>query len=170
MWVEVKIFFSIIGNVFIAIVLSQIILFNMVLGMLLFMAMGIYVMGDMLICYQIKHNHVDKLIDPCPQGKELGVMFTLTGLLDFIWATKKPHGKREFVYHGEEASYINNGNYPIHTMNGNYGAIAHESHDENISLFEAKAAERISEDFNTKDIKEVYIKAKKMEENNDEEN
>lgn len=163
MWLEVKIVFSVISMVFIAIVLSQIILLNFLLAFLLIASIGLIILGDMIIGYQIKHNHVDKLIDPCPAGRELGIVFTITGLLDFIWANKKPQGKREFVYHGEEAAYINNGDYPIHTINGNHGSLVHESHDENMNLFEAKAAERIVEDYDTKNIKEVYTKAKLME-------
>lgn len=164
MWVEAKILFSIIANAMIAIVISQIILVNMMLGFLLFIAIFITVLGDMLISYQIKHNHLDKLMDPKPQGKELAILFTITGLMDFIWADKRPHGKREFVYHKEEASYINSGSYPIHTINGNHGCIVHESHDENISLYEAKAAEKIAKDFKTENIKEVYTIAKTIEE------
>ena len=149
--------------IFIAIVLSQILLLNMLLGFLLFAAIGLIVFSDLLIGYQIKHNHVDKIIDPCPAGKELTVLLTLTGMLDFEWSKKAPHGKREFVYNKTEASYINNGDYPIHTINGNYGCIVHESCDENINMHEAKAAEKISKQYDSDDIKEIYTKTKTLE-------
>jgi len=163
MWLEVKIVFSVISMVFIAIVLSQILFYSVLLAFLLFASIALIVLGDMVIGYQIKHNHLDKLMDPCPANRELGIVFTITGLLDFVWANKKPHGKREFVYHSEEASYINHGDYPIHTINGNHGCLVHESHDENVNLFEAKAAEQIVNDYDTKNIKEVYYKTKLME-------
>jgi len=163
MWLEVKLVISIISWVFIAIVLSQIILLNFLLGFLLIVAIGLAVLSDMLIGYQIKHNHADKLIDPCPANKELGIMFTLTGLIDFLWVKKAPHGKREFVYNGQEASYINNGDYPIHSINGNYGSIVHESYDENLNMFEVKAAEKIAEEHQSDDIKEIYERIKQLE-------
>jgi len=168
MWLEVKIVIGGIGVIFIAIVLSQIILLNMLLSFFLIVAIGLYILSDIIIGYQIKHNKVDKLIDPVPANKELAVIFTLTGLLDFEWAKKAPHGKREMMYRKHEASYINHGDYPIHTINGNYGAIVHESHDENINMIEAHAATKIAEDFDAKTIKEVYYKAKAMEEDEEE--
>jgi hypothetical protein len=164
MWLEIKIMFSITAMVFMGIVISQILLFNLMLGFLLFASIMLVAMGDMFIGYKIKHNHLDKIMDPPPTTKELAVLHTITGMIDFIWATKKPHGKREFMYHGEEASYINNGDYPIHMISGTHGCIIHESHDENINLFEAKAAEKIVEEYRTDDIKEVYVKTKKIEE------
>lgn len=156
MWLEVKIFLSLIGWICITIVMSLIIIENIFLGFLLIIAIGLSIFGNMLIGYQIKHNHVDKLIDPLPQNKELGILVTITGLMDFIWSDKKPQGKREFVYHKQEAAYINNGDYPIHMINGNHGCLIHESHDEEISLFEAKAAEKIKEEYDTTDIKKIY--------------
>lgn len=157
-----------IAMIFIAIVLSQIIFLNMLLGFLLFASIALIVLGDMVISYQIKHNHLDKIMDPPPTNKELAILNTITGMIDFIWTTKKPQGKREFMYHGEEASFINNGDYPIHMINGTHGCIIHESHDENLNLFEAKAAEKIVQEYHTDDIKEVYIKTKKIEEMIDE--
>lgn len=166
MWLEAKIMFSVIAEVFIGIVLSQILMVNILFGMLLFMSIGLIFIGDVLIGSRIKHTHVDKVIDSPPAGMEFATLVTLNGMLDFIWASKKPYGKREFMYHGQEASYVNKGDSQIHTINGNYGCLVHENHDENISLDEAKVAEEISRDFQTDDIKDVYYKAKKLEEIN----
>jgi hypothetical protein len=164
LWLEVKILFSVIAMVFIAIVLSQIFLYmDMMLSFLLLMSIGMITIGDMMIGSRIKHNHVDKLIDTPPKGKEFAAILTLTGLLDFIWVDKKPYGKREFMYHGQEASFFNRGDSQIHTLNGNIGCLAHEDHDENINLNESKAAESISKDFHSDDIKDVYYKAKEFE-------
>jgi len=87
--------------------------------------------------------------------------------MDFVWVNKKPHGKREFVYNGQEASNFNYGDYPIHTVNGNFGYIGHEDHDENISIVEARAAEMIADDFDTTDVKEIYQKIKQLEKTED---
>lgn len=163
MWLEVKILFSVIAMVFIAIVLSQVLFVNLLFAMVLFMAIGLIFIGDILIGSKIKHNHLDKVMDTPPAGKEFAILLTLNGMVDFIWADKKPVGKREFVYHGQEASYFNHGDSQIHTINGNYGCLIHENHDENINLNEVKVAEEISRDFQTSDIKDVYYKAKKLE-------
>lgn len=163
MWLEAKIVFSIIAMVFIAIVTSQIMFFNMVFGMLLFMSIGMIFIGDILIGSKIKHSHIDKIMDSPPAGKEFAVMITINGLIDFIWADKKPYGKREFMYHGQEASFFNKGDSQVHTLNGNYGCLIHENHDENINPNEAKVADDIVKEFKTDDIKDIYYKAKQLE-------
>ena len=165
MWLETKIVFSIIAEVFIGIVISQILFsgIDIMLSLLLFMAIGMIFIGDVLIGSKIKNCHADKIIDPPPAGKEFAVMLTVNNLVDFIWSDKKPHGKREFMYHGTEASYYNKGDAQIHTLNGNYGCLIHEDHDENISPDEVKVAETISDEFDTEDIKDMYHKIKELE-------
>jgi len=163
MWLEGKIMFSIISWVCIAIVVSQIILINALLGFLLVVALGMGFLGDLIICWTVKKNHVDKLFEPVPPGMELGIVVTLTGLIDFVWATKKPYGKREFVYNGEEASYVNKGTFPIHALNGNYGSLVHENYDEEVNLSQARAANKIKEEFNSEDVEEIYEKIKNWE-------
>jgi hypothetical protein len=165
MWLEVKIFFSIIAMVFIAIVLSQIFFFTDIMySFLLLMSIGMIVIGDMMIGTKIKHSDADKLIDNPPKGKEFGAVIALNGLLRLIWVDKREHGKREFMFHGQEASYFNHGDYQIHTLNGNIGCLVHENHDEGLNLDEVKVAEEISKSFQSNDIKDVYYKAKKLEE------
>lgn len=163
MWLEVKLLISCIALIFIAIVLSQILLLNFFLGFLLIIGIGMVLLSDIVISYQIKHNHVDKLIDPCPSHRELTVVHTLTGLIDFVWSKKAPQGKREFVYNNQDASYINNGDYPIHTINGNFGSVVHESHDENINFFDVKFAEDICKEYGVENIKDLYHKIKYLE-------
>lgn len=151
MWLEAKILLSIISMIFLAIVISQILFLNMLLGMLLFFTFGLIIMGDILIGYQIKHNHVDVLIDPLPAHQELCVLFDFSGNLDFIRTTKAPEGKREFVKYRKEASIINNGDYQIKTINGNRGFVGHESYDQSVNLYKAEALDKLPGD----DIKEI---------------
>ena len=69
MWLEVKTVLTVVSFVFIAIVLSQLILVNMLLSFLLFMVMGLYLFGDIVIGYQISHKHLNVLLDPTrPDG------------------------------------------------------------------------------------------------------
>jgi hypothetical protein len=163
MWLEAKIMFSVIAEVFIGIVLSQILMVNILFGMLLFMSIGLIFIGDIIIGSKIKHNDADKLMDSPPRGKELGIVISINGLLRLLWVDKKPHGKREFVFNGQESSYVNTGESQIHTLNGNMGCIAHEDHDTNIDFDDVKVADMVADDFNTKNIKDVYYKAKKLE-------
>ena len=158
-----KTLLSVIAFVFIGIVLSQVIVLNMILAFLLIMAIGLVFLCDLLIGYQISHNHLKPLMDPIPAGKELAVLHTIGGLMDFVVTNKGPLGKREFTYYNREnrviseASVINDGRYPIRTINGNHGFVAHESYDMNVDLKEAKALEKLEGD----DIKEIYYNAQK---------
>jgi len=163
MWLEVKLVISGIGIIFIAIVISQIILFNSLLGFLLIMGIGLILFGDMFLGMKIKSTKANYWYERPPPGKELIVIKTLTGLLDLAWADKKPEGKREFVYNKQEASVINTGKDPIHTLAGARGCIAHESIDENIDTYEADAVNQWAEKYNTSDIKELYHAVKEEE-------
>ena len=167
MWMEVKTIFTIISAIFIGIVLSQILFLNFFLAFLLFIAIGLMVFGDMIIGWQIMRTHANRVIDKPPPGKVVIPLFTLTGLLDFVWADKKPYGKREFVYNKEEASLIDRGDYPIHMLNGGHGCIGLESCDENLNMFEAKYAEQIGTELGTDSTKEIYAIVKEKEEKNE---
>jgi len=162
MYLEIKAVFSMIAMIMIAIVLSQILFINMIFGFLLIVAIGLIFMGDLIIGYQITRNHLKPLMDPIPANKELCILFTIGGMIDFVITRKRPLGKREFVYYSNlqrtmsEASVINDGSYPVRTINGNPGFIAHESYDMNVDLYKAKALEKCEGD----DIKEIYYKVK----------
>lgn len=146
MWLEAKLVLSIFALIFISIVMAQIILLNFFLGFLLLMGIGLVIMGDMLISYQIKHNHVDVLIDPCPPSHEICVLFDFSGNLDFIRSKKAPLGKREFVKYKKEASVINVGDYPLRFINGNHGFFGHESYDKNVNMMKAEALDKLEGD------------------------
>jgi len=158
MYLEIKAIFSLISFIFIGIVLSQILFLDVLLAFLLIASIGLLFMGDMIIGYQITHNHLKPLMDPVPAGKELCILFNIGGMVDFVVTRKRPLGKREFVYYNyenrvmSESAVINDGSYPIRTINGNTGFIAHESYDMNVDLYEAKALEKCKGD----DIKEIY--------------
>ncbi len=151
MWLEAKIFFSIVAWVFIAIVLSQILLINILLSFLLLASIFLVFLGDLIIGYQIKHNHVDVIIDPCPSGFENCVLFDFSGNIDFFRVRKGPLGKREFIRYRKEASVINRGKYPIRFINGNHGFVGHESYDLDVDLYETEALDKLPGD----DIKEI---------------
>lgn len=163
MILEIKALMTVIAMVFLAIVISQVILANMLLGFLLFVSLGLYVFGDIMIGWMIVRTHANLIIDKPPPNKVVGVVCTITGLLDFVWATKKPYGKREFVYNKEEASVIDKGDCPVHFLNGSYGFVCHESCDENLNFADVKYAEELSEDTNSDSLKEIYNKIKLAE-------
>lgn len=146
MWLEAKLVLSIVALICVSIVMSQIILLNFFLGFLLLMGIGMVIMGDMLISYQIKHNHVDVLIDPCPASHEVCVLFDFSGNLDFIRSKKGPLGVRQFVKYKKEASVINVGDYQLRCINGNHGFIGHESYDKNVNLYKAEALDKLEGD------------------------
>jgi len=163
MFCEVKALFDAVAFIFIAIVMMQIIFFDMMLGFLLLMSIGLVFMSDILILHLISKRRLKPQLDPTPRGMEACVLFTLTGDFDVINTVKKPHGKREFVYNKHDASIINRGDYQIRLPNGNTGFIGHELDDQNINLVEVKMAEEIHEEYKTDDLKEVYSLVDKIE-------
>jgi len=142
MWLEAKIMINIIAMIFIAIVLSQILMLNMVFGFLLFASIFMIVFGDMLIGYQIKHNHLDVIMDPCPANQEICVLFDFGGHIDFIRTMKGMLGTRQFVKYKKEATIINDGRYQVRFINGNHGFVGHESYDKNVDLYKAEALDK----------------------------
>lgn len=146
MWLEAKIMLSIVAMAFIAIVLSQILFYNMLYGFLLFAAIMLIVFGDMLIGYQIKHNHLDILMDVCPPSQEICVLFDFSGSIDFIRCKKAPLGTRQFMRYKKEASIINDGKYQVRFINGNRGFVGHESYDKNVNLYKAEALDKLDGD------------------------
>jgi len=98
MWLEAKALITTFAVIFIAIVISQIILINVFLGFLLFMGVFLMIFGDIVYGWQVCRSRVNKLIDKPPPGKVVALIHTLNGMVDFEWATKGPYGKREFVY------------------------------------------------------------------------
>ena len=163
MYRELKVVLSIIAAICIAIVLSQILFLNLLLGFLLIIAIAMIFLGDFIICYLLGSTRAIKWMERPPPGKEFGVLFSATGLVDPIWADKKPEGKREFVYNTQEASVINKGNYPIHNRAGGHGFVCAESHDESIDMNEVYAAMQWKEIFGTTDLKDIYYKTKALE-------
>ena len=146
MWVEMKILFSIIAMLFIAIVLSGIIFTSFIFGFLLIVAIGMIFIGDMLIGYQIKHNHLDVVMDPCPNGWEVCVLFDFGGNIDFVRTRKGPLGTRQFMRYGKEATIINDGRYQVRFINGNHGFVGHETYDKNVDLYKAEAFDKLQGD------------------------
>ena len=165
MLMEIKAVMTVISIIFIAIVISQIVMVEggLLLAVILFMAIGVHVFGDFIMGYFITRTHANRYMEKPPSNKEVTLLFTLTGLVDFVWTDKKPHGKREFSYNKKEASFINKGDAPIHLLSGATGCISHEDSDENLNMREVKYAEEISKDLGTDDIREVYLTAKENE-------
>lgn len=154
---------TVISILFISIVISQLCLFNLLLTVLLFMGIGMYVFGDFFMGYFITKTHAKYYIEKPPANKEVTLFHSITGLVEFIWTDKRPHGKREFKYNKEDASVINKGDYKIHLLSGATGFISHESCDENLNMREVKYADEVSKELGTTDIKEAYTVAKENE-------
>ena len=160
MYLEMKMIFSSMACIMIAIVMILVIGSNTLLGFLLLMAIGLVIMGDMLIGIKITKNHLQPLLDPMKANEEICILFDFGGNVDFVKTIKGPLGTRQFVKYKKEASIINSGNYQIHLINGNHGFVGHESYDCNIDLKKAEALDKLKGD----DIKEIYKDIKGGEE------
>lgn len=154
MWMEVKAVISVIALVCVAVVCSQIILFNNLLGFLCIVTIFLIIFGDILI--GIKTSDFKPLYDPTPRGWELMELQLLDGKVRYINTLKGPHGKRSFRIHGEDATVINDGKASFLLVNGNRGFRAHENFDMNVDPFRAKALEQMP----GADIKEMYYLAR----------
>jgi len=163
MWFEVKILVTGVGLGFIAIVISQILLINLILSFLLFMGIAIVLLSEIFFGVFYTRFRCKYWMDKAPPGFTTSIIFTLDNLVDLEWTRKGPHGKRELVYNGKEASYIDRGDYSVHLPNGSMGAICHEKSEKNINLYEVEYAEKLYEMFGTDNIKEMYEIAKALE-------
>ena len=159
MWMEIKVVISGVGIIFIAIVISQIILLSVILGFLLFVAIFLIIFSDVIIGYKITRNRAKYLIDDPPPGFTTGVIFTLDNLIDFEWVRKEAHGKRDFVYNKREASVIDDGEDPYKLPNGSSCFLIHEKSAGNLNLKKVRYAMELNKEFGTNDIKEIYALA-----------
>lgn len=156
MWLEVKALLSSVGIILVGIVFANIFIYNTFLSIILLIAIGVFVFGDMLIGYQITHNELKPLMDPTPKGKELMELQMLDGMVRYINTTKAPLGQRKFRIHNEDATVINDGRGSFRTINGNHGFRAHEKYDRNVEPGKCEALSHMKGD----DIKEIYHNAK----------
>lgn len=163
MWYEVKIVIGGIGIILVTIVMAAILFQNILLGALLFFALGLWIFADIVFGYVYHVGKGKYLVDRPPGNKTLNVTLTLTNMIDFYWVEKGPYGVRRWVQNKKEASCIDMGNYPIHTPHGVLGFISHEKSEKNINPYDVEMAEECYKEFNTDDINEMYIKAKAQE-------
>ena len=153
MWMEAKVTISGIAIIMIAIVTSQIILLNNLLGFLCIVTVGLIIFSDMLI--GIKISDFKPIYDPTPRGWELMELQLLDGKVEYILTKKGAHGKRSFRIHGEDATVINDGEANFTLSNGNRGFRAHENFDLSIDPHRAKALQQMPGD----NVKEMYYEA-----------
>jgi len=154
MWMEASAVFSGISMLMIAIVCSQIILLNMLLGFLCIVAMGLIIIGVIII--GMKTSDFKPMYDPTPRGWELMELQLLDGKVKFINTKKGAHGKRSFRIHNEDATVINDGKASFTLPNGNRGFRAHENFDMNVDPHRAKALSLMPGD----NVKEIYYAAR----------
>jgi uncharacterized protein YneF (UPF0154 family) len=158
MWLEIKALLTVFGCVFILIggIMAAL---SITTVMLIFMGIGMFMFGDVIIGYQITSKEVKPQIDPTPPRQELTIFQEIGGKVHFINTTKAEMGIRKFRWHGKEASVINDGVGMFTMPNGNRGFFSHENYDKSISMILCKALEDISHVTNTSNIKEIYDKA-----------
>lgn len=158
MYLEVKAIVSGIAIVLNCIVIGYIILLNFFLGFILLISVFLIIFETLLIGYQISHNHLKVLMDPCGPDSEVCFYFDMGGDVDFIKAKKGPYNTRSFVKYNRVGTIINKGSYPIRLINGNKGFIGHEDYPEEVNLDEAEALDKQAGE----DIKEI-VNSKKLE-------
>lgn len=167
MWMEAKVGIDLFGFAMIGVVMVLLLPYDLFLVMLLLMGIGMICFGDILIGWKITRRWVKPWYESCPPGKEVGIALTIAGSVEALFTEKKPHGKREFVFHKQEASVVNHGDYNLHTPNGNSAFIMHEDHDENLNLHEVEYATQLAKELGNDDIKMIYNQTKNKEGDNE---
>lgn len=136
---------------------------NIFILFLIIIAIFIMVFGDMVHGYLTVRAKGHRIIDRPPPGYCTAVIFTLNRMVDFEYAKIGPHGKREFMYNGKEASVIDHGEYPIHLPNGSIGFVCHEKSIDTLDMKKVKYGEFLNKRFGTDNIKEIYSIAKEVD-------
>jgi len=154
MYLLIKSIFSAASMICIGIVLSQILLINLLLGFMLFIALFLVLLGDLFIGYKV--TPFKPLFEPTPKGQELTELQLLDGQVIFLNTTKGPQGKRSFRVNGHDASVINDGKSQFRVIGGNIGFRSHELLDRNVDPFRCKALEQMPGD----SIKEIFHRMK----------
>lgn len=158
MWMEVTALFSGISTIMMAIVCSQILLTNVMLGFLCIVSIGLVIFSVIVI--GMKTSDYKPIYDPTPRGWELTMLQLLDGKVKYINTKKGPHGKRSFRIHNEDATVINDGKSSFTLANGNRGFYSHENFDMNVDPSRAKALSLMPGD----NIKEIYYAARNKSE------
>jgi hypothetical protein len=164
MWYEIKVIISGVAVLFIVVVLALTIYYGMIIwGFLLFVGIALVIFSDVVFGYQYTSSRAKYWVDKPPAHKRLIILHTLDNIIDLDWWDKGPYGKREGVYNQQDASLIDRGNYPVSIPNGARGFIGHEKSEKNINLDEVEYAEILHREFETNNVKEMYIIAKDEE-------
>lgn len=158
-WLEIKALITVFGSVFILISLLFTTGLTVLMLMMIFMGLGMIILGDVLVGYQITSNECKPLIDKTPPGQELTILKEIGGKIHFINTYKEKMGIRKFRWHKQDAAVINDGEGMFTTPNGNRGFFSHESYDKSISMILCKALEDMKTVTDTRDIKGIYEKA-----------
>lgn len=153
MWLEVKAMFTVGALICVCIALSSAIHFQDLLQtLMLIIAFGLMLFGDIAFGYKVIDAGVIPCIDKNPPNYETCILQEFSGNITFEQTKKGPFGKREFVKHHTDASIINTGDCPIRLPNGNIGFIGHVDYDMNVNIYEAEALDKLEGE----DIKEIY--------------
>lgn len=154
----IKSFMSGVALIFTAIVLSQLLFVNIMLGFMLMISIFMILMGDIFLGFKITSSDLKPLMEPTPARKELMELQLLDGNVRFINTTKGPQGKRSFRMNGHDATIIHDGKAKFRMPSGNVGFRGHELFDQNVDPMRCKALEKMPGD----NIKEAFYMFKNI--------
>lgn len=166
MWIEAKVMLDLFAFVLLAIVMAMMLSVGAWVTMfLIFMAIGLVIFSDLIYGWKTTQWWVKPWVEAARPNQEVALQATISGGFAARFVDIKEEGKREWVQNKKEAACVNHGDYQLRTPNGNPAFIAHEDHDENINLNEARYATEICNETGTDRIQDVYHIAKKEDEN-----
>jgi hypothetical protein len=156
MWLEIKEILTGVGTAFILVGVVLIPGLTIVDMLIVFMGVSMFVMGDILIGYQITTNEIKPQMDRTPPGMELTIFQEINGKIHFRNTKKDMMGLRKWRWHNREAACINDGLGMFTLPNGNRGFFSHESYDKSINLILCSALDKIAKETDSRNIQEIY--------------
>lgn len=165
MYLELKAVFTGIAAILLTVVMIMLGygIMNVFVIFLIIVSIFIMVFGDIVHGYLTVRAKGHRVVDKPPPGYCTAVIFTRNRGIDFEYAKVGPHGKREWVYNGKEASVIDHGEYPVHLPNGSIGFLCDERCMEALNLNKVKYGDHLNKRFGTNNIKEIYSLAKQVD-------
>lgn len=121
-------------------------------------------MGIGWINYIISRNRLSPLINRASPDETVWLRFTKDRIFIPQFVRKGPYGQTKGVVFREKADVLDDGDFPVKTLNGNPGIIVYDMMNTSVDLKKSVVRKQMSDIFNIRSGREGYklAKEKKM--------
>jgi len=127
---------------------------------LMFMGIIFTLSGLLWICYLVARNKLRPLIDKCKPNETVWFRYTKDRLFIPQVVPKGPYGQTKGVINGVPADVVDDGDFPVRTLNGNPGIIVYDMMNTAVDLRKSVARKQMSKKYKIRNGIEGYQKAK----------